>query len=214
MNVAKRTNVPPEPNEKKPRFFVGAEKNPDGTWDYSRALEWEDPEGKLAKGFEKAKKKEAHAKRLEIPKEVKPGSADMAWHTMRNTIKVNKEAANKANQAGKPDERREALIKAQEMQQTMLENVSMKFSENLIKDGLDTGQNVTAEQAKERAVNLTANEMYDIVQKYLVDHYESLQDEGNEEAFLQFGGVYPIKELLKAARDLQSRLIDEASRGS
>lgn len=218
MNTAERGGVPPEPNEDKPRFVVGAEKNPDGTWDYSRAMEWKDPEGKLAKGFEESQKreKEARAKRLEIPKEVKPGSAEMSWYTMRNTILVNEEVANKARQEGKPDTRREAFIKAQKMQQTMFGNANMQFSQDLIKEGLDAGQSVTAEQARERAANLTANEMHDLVQKYVVDHYESLQDEGKEDAYLHeghFGGNYPIKDILKAARDLHSRLIDEASRG-
>jgi hypothetical protein len=218
MNTEERGGMPPEPNEEKPRFVVGAKKNPDGTWDYSRAMEWKDPEGKLAKGFEESKKreKEARAERLEIPKDIKPGSAEMAWYTMRNTIIVNEEAANRARKEGNPDERREALIKAQKMQQTMFDNASMRFSQDLIKGGLDTGQSVTAEQARARAANLTANEMYDLVQKHVIDHYESLEDEGKDEAYLQeghFGGNYPIKDLLKAARDLQSRLIDEASRG-
>ena len=58
--------------------------------------------------------------------------------------------------------------------------------------------------------------MYDLVQEYVIDHYESLEDESKDEAYLQegpFGGNYPIKDLLKAARDLQGRLVDEASRG-
>jgi len=217
MNTAERGGVPPEPNIDKPRFAVGAKKNPDGTWDYSRAMEMQDPEGRLAKGVEKMKKheKEARAKQLEIPEHIVPGSAEMAWYTMRNTIIVNEEAMNKARKAGKPDERREALIKAQKMQQTMFDIASIKFSQDLIYGGLDSGQSVTAEQARKRAANLTANEMYDLVQKYVIDHYEGLEDEGKNEAYLQeghFGDNYPIKDLLKAARDLQNRLVDEAAR--
>jgi hypothetical protein len=218
MNTAERGGVSPEPSEGRPRFIVGAKKNPDGTWDYSHAMEWKDPSGKLAKGFEELKKQEqeARAKRLEIPKDVKPGSAEMVRYTIRNIIIVNEEAANKARQDGKHDARREALIRGQKMQQTMLNNAYMRFSQDLIKRGLDTGQGVTAEQARERAANLTADEMHDLVQKYVIDHYERLEDKGEEEAYLQEGHSgrhYPIKDLLKAARDLQSRLIAEASRG-
>jgi len=218
MSTAERGGAASEPNEEKPRFVIGAKKNSDGTWDYSRAGKMKDPEGKLARGVEEVKRreKEARAKRLEIPKDINPGSAEMAWYTMRNTIIVNEEAANKARKEGKPDERREALIKAQKMQQTMFENASMRFSQDLIKKGLDSGRSVTAEQAQERAANLTADEMYDLVQEYVIDHYESLEDESKDEAYLQegpFGGNYPIKDLLKAARDLQGRLVDEASRG-
>jgi len=218
MNTAERGGMPPEPNEDKPRFVVGAKKNPDGTWDYSRSMEMKDPEGKLAKGVEemKQREKEARAKRLEIPKDTKPGSADIVWYTLRNAIIVNEEAANKAQKEGQPDKRREALIEALKMQRSMLDNASMRFSQDLIKKGLDSGQSVTAEQAREREANLTPNEMYDLVQEHIIDHYEKLEDEGNEEAHLQqghFGEQFPIKVLLKAARDLQSKLMEETTRG-
>jgi len=218
MNTAEQNSVPSKSDEEKPRFVVGAKQNPDGTLDYSSAAEMLDPEGKLAKGFEEAKIREqkARAKRLEIPEDIKPGSADMAWYTMKNTIFMNEEVANKARQEGKPDARREALINAQKMQQNMFDNASMSFSQALIKEGLETGESVTAEQAREKAGQLTANEMCDIVQKYLVDHYESLQNKGNKDAYLQegnSGGNYPIKALLKATQNLQSRLIDEATKG-
>lgn len=216
MNPLESGNMPPQSNEEKPRFAVGAKKNPDGTWDYSRAMELPDPDGRIAKEFEdlKNKEKEARAKRLEIPEDVKPGSAEMTWYTMRNTILVNKEVVNKERKEGKKfDKRREDLIKAQEMQQTLFSKVKDRFSLDLIRGGLNTGESITAEEALERESSLTANEMYDLVQKYVIDHYESLEDEGKEEAFWYDGYLYPIKELLRVARDLQSRLLDEATRG-
>jgi len=189
MNTAERGGVPPEPNKDKSRFFVGVKKNSDGTLDYSHAMEMKDPEGKLAKGIEeiKRRKKEARAKRLKIPEDIKPGSADMTWHKMRNTIVVNEEAANKARKSGKPDERLEALIKTQKIQQTMFDDASTKFSQDLIEEGPDTGESVTAEQAEKRVANLTAKEMYNLVQKYIVDHYEALEDEGNDKAYFHQG---------------------------
>jgi hypothetical protein len=218
MNTAERGGVPPEPREGKPRFVVGAEKSPGGTWDYSRAMEWRDPSGRLAKGFEELRRREqeARARRLEIPKDVKPGSARMVEYTLRNTIIVNQEAANKAREDGRRDERREALIRGQRMQQTMLDNANMRFSQDLIKRGLDTGQGVTAEQAQERSANLTADEMHGLVQQYIIDHCERLEVKGEEVAYLQeghSGRYYPIKDLLKEARGLQIMLIAEASRG-
>lgn len=94
-----------------------------------RGLVWDDSDGKLAKSFQESKEKEkgdeekAHKERFAIPEEVKPGSAEMVWHTMKNTILVNEDVANKARQEGKPDERREALIEKQKMEQHMFNTV-------------------------------------------------------------------------------------------
>lgn len=217
MNSADRENFPPE----NPHFIVGAKRRPDGTWDHSRAAEWIDTDGKLAKGSKEGRESEIErkrvelAKRLEIPKEVTPGNAQMTWHNLRNTIIMNKEAAKKAQESGKPNKNLETLIDAQEKQATMLDNINMRYSADQIKRGLKSGEIVTAEQADQRAAHLTADEMHGLVQ-HVIDHYQSLQDEGREDAYLQeghFDRYYPIKDLLKAAGDLQSKLIDEASRG-
>lgn len=197
-------------------YFVGLKENPDGSWDYSHAMKVKDPEGEFVKGVEAMdrRKKEKRAKRLEIPEDVKPGSARMVWYTMRNTIMVNEGAVNKARKEGTPNERLEALIKVQKMQQSIFNNVIRKYEHDL-KKSLGADQSITAKQARERCVNLTANKMHDLVQD-VINHYRWLEEEGKDEARLQRGHSFenhPIKELLKVAGDLQSRLMDEASRG-
>lgn len=178
----------------------------------------EDPDGKFAESVEQntQRQKEARAKRLDIPKDVQPGSAEMVWYRLRNTIITNAEAAEKAYKEGTTNKRLEGLIKMQKMQKTLFDMAEREFGESLIKKGIDSGTRMTAEQATERTKNLTANELYDVVQESIIDHYESLQDAGEENVSLtegHFHNNYLIQDLLKAARELQSLLIDEGSLG-
>lgn len=204
MNRAEAGSRPPQPNQEK-RFYTGVQKNPDGTLDYSKAAFLHDPTGEHARNYEKMKReeREARARRFEIPERVKPGSPDMVWYRLRNTIEINREAVQRARQEGKTDPRRKSLIESQERQQEMLSETSRQFGVDWLKEEFKTGRRHTAEQAQEKSRDLTAAEMHELVQKYEIDnpkHEEWMGDDGSQ---------YRVQD----ARDLQSLLIDEANRG-
>jgi len=108
-------------------------------------LVWDDSDGKLAKAFDKIKEKEEKERKekLAIPEEVKPGSADMVFYTMRNTITINQETLGKAEKNHTPDEYRlRALIPEQQKQQDLLrsilkENMSAMEAYEVIQQKID-----------------------------------------------------------------------------
>lgn len=51
MKNSEMGGMPPAPKEEKPRYVVGAKKNPDGSMDYSKAASWDGPKS----GAEKEK---------------------------------------------------------------------------------------------------------------------------------------------------------------
>ena len=215
MNQFEKAGATPEPNKDQP-ISVGVRKNPDGTLDYSRAATLIDSEGKFAQADKeyKERKESERAKKFKIPEDVKTGNAQMVWYGLRNAIFLNEEAVAKARENGKPDMAREKLINEQKIQQAMLDNADMNFSKSLIIEGMEKGEIITAEQAREKTAALTANDMYDLIQNS-VDKYETLLDEGEEETdFLQGNRMEPtsVNDLLKLAKGLQSQLIAEASK--
>jgi hypothetical protein len=195
--------------EGKPRYIIKGEKGKELGVFPEDAKKFD----KMFKNQEE-RRKEERAKKLEIPEDVKPGSADMVWYKLRNTIINNEEAAQKAREEGKPDEKREALVKKQKMQQKIFDSAKESFSKDLIFKGS------TAEQADEKASSLTASEMSDLVEEHVVEHLEQQLDEGEKHAKLKgqvdrsaygYVNVYPIDELLKATEDLQYVLNSESS---
>lgn len=170
-------------------------------------------------------KKEERAKLLEIPKDVKPGSAKMTWYKLRNAIFLNEETAeaNRQLESGNLDVSRLSTMgradsKASKfiMQQHMLERANEIFSHELLKEKSGTKQGTTPEQVKARIENLTAAEMEELIEKYYVAQYEELLDKGEEVTHFEIphgdGRIadYPIQDMLRIAHDLKSRLIEEA----
>jgi len=195
-------------------ILVGKKWNPDGTPDHSRAAIIEDPEGHLAKGFKQLeeRKKAERAKKLAIPEDVQPGSARMVRYQLRNAILVNGEAFDDKYKRNQYDSRRSQLIKKQEAELALLDEVRKEFSVNLIMESSESGEGITAEQAEERASNLTAEEMFDLMQAR-IDQLEKLQDEeGSSEQV--FADVDLIGDELRAARRLQDRLSAETLRSN
>jgi len=118
-----------------------------------KGLVWDDSDGKLAKAFEKSKENEAKERKekLAIPEEAKPGSADMAFYTTRNTITINEYALKKAEKNHTPDKYRlRDLIIGQEKQQDLLrsilkENMSAMEAYEVIQQKIDKWEEMLAE---------------------------------------------------------------------
>lgn len=116
-----------------------------------KGLVWDDSEGKLAKTFQESKENDEKARkeRLAVPEEAKPGSADMAFYTMRNTIIINQETADKAQKNHAPDRRLEGLIEEQQKQQDLLrgilkENMSAMEAYEVIQQKIDKWEEMLA----------------------------------------------------------------------
>ncbi len=116
-----------------------------------KGLVWDDSEGKLANAFQKSKEEDEKTRqeKLVIPEEAKPGSADMAFYTMRNTITINQETADKAKQNHEPDRRLESLIEGQQKQQDLLrsilkENMSAMEAYEVIQEKIDKWEEMLA----------------------------------------------------------------------
>jgi len=226
MRSPEMGGFPPEqpPKEEKPKreFVVGAKKNPDGTMDYSRAMTMADPEGKFAKAADEAeeRRKQERAKKLEIPAEVKPGTQEAVWYNLRNTIFINNEVVDKASKENKPvDARRAELIKKLKIEQSMLGNPVLwdKLQKKIVQEAEVRGEKLTDEQIRERLRDISALEMSDAIQEFFVDRFQAQEDQGEDSAILQeghFTNRYPVKDLIKTAQELQSRLLDESSRGN
>lgn len=133
-------------------------------------------EARIAKTVADARREDPVAFR-KPPENVEPGSADKVWWDLNETVLKNEDVVAKDREEGKPNLRREAVLKEQKIQQAILRAL-----------------------INEKADDLTANEMYDRVQER-IDFLEKVKADGVQ-----------IEDLLKAARDLQSKLIDEASR--
>ncbi|MDP3771800.1 MAG: hypothetical protein Q8Q94_00280 [bacterium] len=212
-------STPEQPSEQekpKSRIFVGAKRNPDGTMDYSKAMTMDDPEGKIARGFEKAEqdRKLERSKKLEIPADVKAGTSSMVWYNLRNAIFVNEETIEKAKRENKPtDSRKMELIEKLKMERSMLDdhNLSLIVEKKITQDAQSRGEKLTDEQVRERMRGFPASEMISFIQEYFIDRYEEFKDKGAERGFLGRQD-YPMEELLKVAKELQSRLVDESAR--
>ncbi len=117
-----------------------------------KGLAWNDLDGKLAKVFEESKEnnEKERKEKVAIPEEVKPGSADMAFFTMRNTITINKDALGKAEKNHAPDEKRlRTLISEQQKQQDLLrsilkENMSAMEAYEVIQQKIDKWEEMMA----------------------------------------------------------------------
>lgn len=211
---------PPQPveTEEGTRFTIGAKRNPDGRWDYSKAMKMEDPEGSMAKAVEEGEqqRKKERAKKLEIPADVQPGTSYMVEHTLQNAIFVNEEALQQSEMGDEPtDSRRAGLVEKLKMEQSMLDDPTLfvKLKRKILQEAEMRGEKLTGDEVGEKMRNFSANEMSDVIQEVFIDLFEELQDEGKETAF--WGRrEYPIKDLLQAARELQGRLVTEALNNS
>lgn len=212
-----------EPERKDSKIYVGAKENPDGSWDYSKALIMEDPEGKIAGSIEDHTKK-TEQERIELQEkhkrvgELKRGNADTVRDDLEVGIRLNKSEAEISTRSKGTDHNLEHLIEDQKMELDIFNDVGKNFSRDLIKNGLIENKRITAEEAESKFRNLSAIEMQDLVQKN-VEYYLLQQDRGAKDAGLSELDArdskrkYDIKDLLKSAENLQNELKAEALAG-
>lgn len=198
-------NFPKRPDEKKQKgdWVVGARKNPDGSWDYSRAVHYTDPNDvkKLDEAAAASDQRKAaeRKKRLAIPDHVKPGTPDMVSIDLDHAIFLNKETIEMAREGEKPVDDRTKRRLANLIAQYKL----LKKIRNLPGNKLSDDASVSS--------------IADDVER-AIEEYEKMKAEGIENELFDFGPndreYIPIDDVLKAAEDLSARLIHEASRAN
>lgn len=195
------------------RRFVAGPQKPDGSLDTSRAAYIEDPTGNLAKAAQENAEIRAkeRAQKREIPVDVQSGTAEALFFNLRNTMFDNEDALQK----NRGDKQREQTLEKLRLELELLDNIGAAFAAKLIRQGLESGTSVTAEEATKRRRALSANEMYDEVQ-VMLDFYESQKDNGANTGRVPEGNagasrhVYEIDRLIEACKSLQRRLSEEA----
>ncbi len=122
-------SLPEEPEEEKTKskYIIGGIKNLDGT--ISNGLSVIDPkmEKQLDENFaaHEQRIRLERAKKLEIPADVKPGTSDAVWYTLRNALIVCEEATEKAGSKNQPEDiRKTELAKRLKIEQSILANFS------------------------------------------------------------------------------------------
>ncbi|MFH0828719.1 MAG: hypothetical protein V1907_00890 [Candidatus Kerfeldbacteria bacterium] len=216
----KEMQVPEDSSQESREVLVGATINPDGSIDKSQAMSWKITGERLEKmKATEEQAKRTRAERLKIPEGVEPGSSEMVWHTLDKAKFLNEEARSKAlrnlsgeykrNAENSPAEKRsEALIKRLGTEMSMMRGMHNPF----IQDRL----NKTRSEIEASGKKFSANDMLDFIQREFVDNWQKRQSEGDETIMMREGHFdvsYKTTELLEAARDLQGKLIDEATRG-
>jgi|GEM_PF-6949679 hypothetical protein len=199
------------------RFVVGPLK-PDGSLDTSRSAYLEDETGNLAKVAQENAERRAkeRAQKREIPSDVQPGTAEALFFNLRNVTFDNEDAIAASKRKGQLDKQSEQTLERLRLELKLLDNIGATFAANLIRQGLESGKAVTAEEATKRRRAMTANEMFDEVQTML-DFYEWLKDEkGSKTAKVPEGNYgaskpdYDIDRLIEACKSLQRKLSEEA----
>lgn len=186
------------------RFIVGAKRNPDGTWDYSRAATIDDKDGSWARAADEAAKnhQEDRKKWFKIPKDAQPGTAQRVWYELRNSRLVQEEAKDK----NPNDQRAEKLIASFRLKQALLSDVEDRMWRELrdkmgAVDTTPAGRNsiLYASALRQEAV--------------LSEQITLWEDEAyqNPSASTSIGvNRYPIASVLPAARELSLQLLREA----
>lgn len=157
-----------EPERKDSKIYVGAKENPDGSWDYSKSLIMEDPEGKIAGSIEDHTKK-TEQERIDLQEkykrygELKRGDAGMTGVNLEAKISLNKSEAQSSARVKGVDHNLEHLIEDQKMELDIFDDVGKNFSRDLIKNGLIENKRITAEEAESKFRNLSAIEMHGLV---------------------------------------------------
>ena len=149
------------------KSYVGVKINPDGTYDYSHALEIRGVESNKVLNEYVEEKQSKFEKQLQSSGALEQGNARAVWYSMQENIKRNKEILNKAKESGKSDTRLEKRIEEHEMQQKIFEDIINRFAQDLIVKSIDTNESFTSEKAEEIANNITADEMLGIVRTYV-----------------------------------------------
>lgn len=202
------------PNEEH-RFVAGVRKS-DGTLDTAHAVTVDDEEMKsgLAKAAER-QERERKEKR-EIPADVQPGTSEAVYFNLRNTIYDNEDGIAQAKAKGQLDQQREKTVEIQRLELALLDNLGAAFASKQIRQGLESGQTITAEEATKRRHALTANEMLDEVNTML-DFYDwQKHDKHQTTGRLPEGNPgasqkeYDIDQLIQACKNLQNKLSVEA----
>lgn len=185
-------------------FVVGAKRNPDGSWDYSRAARVIDTDGSWARTAEIAAKRrlEARNRRLEIPKYAQPGTAQRVWYELRNSRIVQEEVRDK----NPSDPTAEKLIATFRLKQAILNDVSNRMEQDLrTKNGIAE----TTPAVRDSVLYANALRQEDVLRQ-LIDRWED-QVHTNPDGFTIIGtNRYPIASILPAARELSLQLLREA----
>lgn len=201
------------PNEE--RRFVAGVIRPDGTLDTAHAVTVEDEamKGALTKASERREQEQAEKRK--IPEDVQEGSAEALFFNLRNTIFDNENGIAAAKAKGQLDKQREQTLEGQRLELELLDNIGMAFAAKLVRQSLEDGKLITAEEATKRRQVLSANEMFDLV-TVMLDFYEDRKDKGETTGRVPEGNpgasrkTYNIDTLIIACRSLQERLSQEA----
>jgi len=147
-----------------------------------------DPTGELAKGWEEAERKKEYGE---------PGSSNAVEIGLKRALAVQMNLPEK--------ERDKNIIYKLETQIDILTRVKSQISEELGEKLTKQGYN--EKEIQKKLDNISANDMYDYVDKFYIEFQQENSHKGFEKAGLP---VHPIlKENLKIAEALKGRLMDE-----
>lgn len=200
MNPFETPLVPKKPDDKKDGgdWVVGAKKNPDGSWEYSKTARITDPKeiAELDTTVDQMDQNKAVARkeRLKVPDDVKPGTAAMVSANLGNAIFLSEEDLEKdKNKDRAVSERKTKRLESLRLQRWLI---------------------VKVQHMPEYFGNNSVTDIADGVE-HLIRHYEKIRGEGAKNILLAevpYKKYAYIDDVLTAAEDLKARLFDEAVR--
>lgn len=186
-------------------FVVGAKKNSDGSWDYSRAVV---PKEDMTQQLETADQtaKEKGKKDRAIPENVKPGTWTMVSIDLRNAILLNQEAISRAQEQNTVDKKAVERMKKLSLEKKLLSNLThfdlrQEYSLAAI---LDTLQERIEEYEKSKEEGKTM--------RYIESDSSRLLHANNDSDDVR--NFCNINELLQAAEELYKRLVAENAKNN
>lgn len=212
-------------------FFVGVTTKPDGKKDFSKALRVVDTEGKMAKAFSdlEAERVQKRKDDLRIPDYAKPGSVMRVWYTLDNARKVNDWAASDAKEKG---DLKSAEISSNRSAALRVEQRVLGYLDLAISEDIKYGTPLTAderwdpklrpvsrefsnEELRQRMRDYPAGKAVDLMSDFVVPGWEEIEMQDPEAVVDLHDGhdnKFPVKEVLKAANNLQTKLQQEGQR--
>jgi len=162
---------------------VGIRNNPNGSKDFSRAINLMETDEDRERAIQK--QKEA----LKIPDSVKSGTPDMVYMNLRNAVTLARDAQTK---------------EGFQSQIRLLSRVKNNLTKKLLEQSLRQEKgSMTRDKIKEKIDSLSTDDMYDLLQKEIDSNELELTSSKSEE------GTEFFKQEIKVAEDLQQRLLQE-----
>lgn len=200
------SNLPPEAmadekdgrqKKEKPIHHYGVKKNPDGTFDYSRALTYQQESPEIR-----------DPNRLKIPPDISIGSANMVYYRLRNSIMLNKERKSDRYWQGQEDNIAQKNIGNFIRQQEILKSEIVR---NLIKDKIfaeakNKGEILSNNEFQDKVINFPASDAADIIDNNYIPELEKELVNMNKE------NQDKTKKDISAAGELSAALREESLR--